>query len=70
MYEQNTCKKHMKKGSEEKTKFSEISPNNQVITPYHIKLRVQEMTMNKKLTMIGLRNDVIFNSHLGSGAGP
>ena len=44
----------MKKDREEKTKFSEILPNNQIITACRIELRVQEMTMNKKLTMIGL----------------
>ena len=44
----------MKKGREEKTKFSKILPNNQIITACRIELRVQEMTMNKKLTMIGL----------------
>ena len=44
----------MKKGREEKTKFSNILPNNQIITAYRIELQVQEMTMNKKLNMIGL----------------
>ena len=44
----------MKKGREEKTKFSKILPNNQIITACRIELRVQEMTMNEKLTMIGL----------------
>ena len=44
----------MKKGREEKTKFSKILPNNQIIIACRIELRVQEMTMNKKLTMIGL----------------
>ena len=43
----------MKKGREEKTKFSKNLSNNQIITACHIK-RVQEMTMNEKLTMIGL----------------
>ena len=38
---------------EEKTTFSKILPN-QIITTCHIKLQVQEMTMNEKLTMIGL----------------
>ena len=52
MYEQNTCKKHMKKGREEKTKFSKILSNNQIITPCHIEHQVQEMTMNKKLTLL------------------
>ena len=41
------------KDREEKTKFSEILPNNQIITACCIELQVQEMTM-KKLTMIGL----------------
>ena len=45
----------MKKGSEEKTKFSKILPNNQIITVCRIELPVQEMTMNKKLTIIGLK---------------
>ena len=44
----------MKKGREEKTKFSKISSNNQIITACRIKLRVQEMTINEKLTVIGL----------------
>ena len=44
----------MKKGREEKTKFSKILANNQVITACCIKLQIQEMTMNEKLTMIGL----------------
>ena len=33
--------------------FSKILPN-QIITACHIELQVQEMTMNEKLTMIGL----------------
>ena len=33
-------KKHMKKDREEKTKFSEILPNNQIITACHIELWV------------------------------
>ena len=45
----------MKKDREEKTKFSKILPNNQIITACRIELQVQEMTMNKKLTMISLR---------------
>ena len=45
----------MEKGREEKTKFSKILPNSQIITAYRIELRVQEMTMNEKLTMIGLK---------------
>ena len=36
----------MKKDMEEKTKFSKILPNNQIITAFRIELRVQEMTMN------------------------
>ena len=44
------------KDREEKTKFSEILPNNQIITACRIELRVQEMTMNEKLTMIGLND--------------
>ena len=44
----------MKKDREEKTKFSKILPNNQIMTAYQIELRVQEMTMNEKLTMTGL----------------
>ena len=44
----------MEKGMEEKTKFSKFLPNNQIITACRIEIRVQEMTMNKKLTMIGL----------------
>ena len=45
----------MKKGREEKTKFSKTLPNNQIITACRIELRVQEMTMNEKFTMIGLK---------------
>ena len=44
----------MKKDREEKTKFSKILPNNQIVTAYRIELRVQEMAINEKLTMIGL----------------
>ena len=47
--------KHMKKDRKEKTKFSEILPSNQIITTCRIQLRAKEMTMNEKLTMIGLR---------------
>ena len=36
----------MKKGSEEKTKFSKFFPNNQIITACHIERRAQETTMN------------------------
>ena len=50
----------MKKGWEEKIKFSKILPNNQRITACCIELQVQEMTMNEKLTMIGLtKNSVL-----------
>ena len=45
----------MKKDRKEKTKFSEILPRNQIITTCRIELRAKEMTMNEKLTMIGLR---------------
>ena len=44
----------MKKAREEKTKFSKILPNNQIITACRIELQVRERTMNEKLTMIGL----------------
>ena len=44
----------MKKAREEKTKSSKILPNNQTITACRIELQVREMTMNEKLTMIGL----------------
>ena len=47
----------MKKGSEEKEKFSKLLPNNQIINTCRIKRRVQELTMNEKLTMIGLMED-------------
>ena len=45
MYEQNTCKSTWKRQGRE---------NNQIITACHNELHVQEMTMNKKLIMIGL----------------
>ena len=41
-----------------KTRFSKTLPNNQIITACRIELRVQEMTMNKKLIMIGLMLNV------------
>ena len=44
----------MKKGREEKIKFSKILPNNQIITACPIGCPVQEMTMDEKLTTIGL----------------
>ena len=59
MYEQNTCKNTWKKRREEKTKFSKILPNNQIITACRIEIRVQEMTMNEKLTMTDLIDDEI-----------
>ena len=34
--------------------FSKILPNNQIITACYFELQVQEMTMNEKITMIGL----------------
>ena len=37
----------MKNGRKEKTKFSKILPNNQIITACRIKPQVQEMTMNE-----------------------
>ena len=43
------------KNSREKKIFSKILPNNKIITTCRIKLQVQEMTINEKLTMIGLR---------------
>ena len=52
----------MKKGREEKTKFSKILPNNQIITACRIELSVQEMTMNEKLTMIDLMVCVEYHS--------
>ena len=51
-------KTHVKiheKRQERKNKFSKLLPNNQIITSCCIELWVQEMTMNEKLTMIGLR---------------
>ena len=44
----------MQKRREEKTKFSKILSNNQINTACRIELRVEEMTMNEKLTMIDL----------------
>ena len=44
----------MKKDREEKTKFSKILQNNQIITACRIELQLQEMTINEKLTMIAL----------------
>ena len=36
-------------------KIFKILPNNKIITASCIQLQVQEMTMNEKLTMIGLK---------------
>ena len=58
MYEQNTCKTHEKRQGRENRIFK-ILPSNQIITACCIKLRVQEMTMNEKLTMIGLTSNVM-----------
>ena len=63
MYEQNTCKNTWKKAGKRKQNFQFFFPNNQIITIRHIKLRVQEMTMNEKLIMIGLMK--IPNFYLG-----
>ena len=44
----------MKKGRKEKTKFSKILSNDQIITACCIELRVQEITVNRKLITIDL----------------
>ena len=44
----------MKKGRKEKTKSSKILSNDQIITACCIELRVQEITVNRKLTTIDL----------------
>ena len=46
--------KHMENDKEEKRKFSKVLQNNQIIHTCHIELRVQETTMNEKLTMMAL----------------
>ena len=46
--------KHTKKGKEDKKNFSRILPNNQIITSCSLEIRVQEITMTEKLTIIGL----------------
>ena len=53
MYEENTCKNTWKKAEKTKRKqnFQKFC---QIITTCRIELRVQEMTMNEILTMIGL----------------
>ena len=51
----------MKKDSEEKTKFSKLFPNNQTITASRIERRIQKMTMNEKLNMIGLSSCIHFD---------
>ena len=43
----------MKKGRKKEIKLSKILPNDQIVTACCIELRVNEMTMNEKLTMIG-----------------
>ena len=43
-----------KERTEHNVIFSKVLPNNQIITACRIELRVQEMTMNEKLTMIDL----------------
>ena len=47
-------KRHEKRQGRE-NKIFKILPNNQIITACCIELQVQKMTMNEKLTMIGLR---------------
>ena len=47
-------KRHEKRQWRENRIFK-ILPSNQIITACCIELRVQEMTMNEKLTMIGLK---------------
>ena len=54
----------MKNGREEKTKFSKILPNNQIITACHIELQVQELTLNEKLTMIDLNFIVVSQARM------
>ena len=44
----------MKKGRKEKTKFSKILSNDQIITACCIELWVQEITVNRKLITIDL----------------
>ena len=44
----------MKKEREEKIKFSNFLPKNQIITACRNELRVQQITMNEKLTVISL----------------
>ena len=56
-------KTHEKRQGRENKIFNLFFPNNQIITIRHIKLRVQEMTTNEKLIMIGLMK--IPNFYLG-----
>ena len=57
----------MKKDREKKTNFSKFFPNNQIIIACRIKLRVEEMTMSEKLTMIGfIVIIIIMNSRMNS----
>ena len=51
LYEQKTCKNTWKKAGKRKQNFQKF---HQIITACRIKLRVQEMTINEKLTVIGL----------------
>ena len=47
--------------------FSKILPNSKIITTCRIELRVQEMTMNEKLTMIRLNWREILSLKNGGG---
>ena len=60
-------KKHVKTHEKRqgRKQSSKIFLNNQIITTCHIKLQVQEMTMNEKLTMTGL-NIWIINKYFKS----
>ena len=50
-------KTHEKRKGRENKIFKNFA-NNQIITACRIELRIQEMTMNEKLTMIGLTKQV------------
>ena len=50
VYKQDTCEAHEKRQGRE----NKILPNYQIITACHIELRVQEITMNEKLTLVSL----------------
>ena len=58
-------KSHEKKQGRVKN-LSKIWPKNQIITAYCIELRVQEMTMNEKITMIDLTLLNIFRTKVPS----